>query len=203
MTRQPRHSHMPLAAALAGVLASPVAAPASAREAKELAAGWHRLAIEVDGRERWFRAFVPRRSMQGAPVVLLLHGGGRSMDKLFSKRAGAARAWPELAGRERFLLLAPNGVNSWTGAGEGRTQNWSDRRGGSNDASFLLKLLGWAHATFGTDAGRVYVTGASNGGTMTYRMLMEHPEVFAAGAAFVANLTRAGEAVSGPSADWR
>lgn len=148
------------------------------------AIGWHRRSIEVDGLRRWFRVFVPSRTMAGAPVVLLLHGGGRSMDKIFSKRAGGAREWPELAKRERFLLLAPNGINPITGDPTGDLQQWN----GLRDVSFLLQLLRWAHTMFGTDARRVYVTGASNGGMMTYKMLIEHPEVFAAGAAFLANL---------------
>lgn len=160
-----------------------------------LETGWHRFSIDVGGLKRWFRVFVPSRRMDKAPVVLLLHGGGRSMDKIFSKRAGGAREWPELAKRERFLLLAPNGTNSITGDPAGDLQQWNDLRGASpllgssaDDVAFLLHLLRWAHAMFRTDAKRVYVTGASNGGMMTYKMLIEHPEVFAAGAAFLANL---------------
>jgi len=159
------------------------------------ATGWHRRSIEVDGLRRWFRVFVPSQKMARAPVVLLLHGGGRSMNKIFSKRGGAAREWPELAKRQQFLLLVPNGVNSKTGDTKGNRQHWNDLRGtsssvntGADDVSFLLHLLRWAHRTFRTDIKRVYVTGASNGGLMTYRMLIEHPQVFAAGAAFVANL---------------
>jgi len=168
--------------------------------------GWHRRSIEVDGRRRWFRVFVPSQKMGEAPVVLLLHGGGRSMDKIFSKRGGAAREWPELAKREQFLLLVPNGVNPKTGNPKGNRQHWNDLRGasssvhtGTDDVSFLLHLLRWAHETFRTDIKRVYVTGASNGGMMTYTMLIEHPQVFAAGAAFVANLPINTEQVRRPS----
>lgn len=193
-TRQPRRTSIAPVLALAVLIASVLGTPASSADPPGgLAAGWHRLSIDAGGLERWFRAFVPRRDMAGAPVVLLLHGGGRGMDKLFSKRAGAALAWPELAARERVLLLAPNGVDPLTGSTEGGRQNWNDALGGGSgpdDVGFLLALLRWAHATFRTDAGRVYITGASNGGTMTYRMLMAHPGVFAAGAAFIANLPR-------------
>jgi polyhydroxybutyrate depolymerase len=175
------------------MLISAFTAPVDVRAAPEgvtdqshaIAIGWHRLSIEVDGLERWFRVFVPSRNMAGAPVILLLHGGGRSMDKIFSKRAGAAREWPELAKRQQFLLLAPNGINPLTGNPGGEMQQWNSVR----DVSFLLRLLEWAHAKFQTDSKRVYVTGASNGGMMTYKMLIDHPEVFAAGAAFLANLT--------------
>jgi len=167
----------------------------SAGQTDGLTVGWHRRSIEVDGLRRWFRVFVPRHDMAEMPVVLLLHGGGRGMNKILSKRGGAAREWPELAKRERFLLLVPNGVNPNNGDPKGNRQHWNDLRGasssvnsGADDVSFLLHLLRWAHTTFRTDVKRVYVTGASNGGLMTYTMLIEHPEAFAAGAAFVANL---------------
>ena len=99
------------------------------------AIGWHRRSIEVDGLRRWFRVFAPRHDMAGMPVVLLLHGGGRGMDRILSKRGGAAREWPELAKRERFLLLVPNGVNPNNGDPKGNRQHWNDLRGASSSVS--------------------------------------------------------------------
>lgn len=168
-----------------------------------LAAGWHRRSMMSGDLERWFRVFVPEPGMAGRPVVLLLHGGGQSMNKVVSEKSGSGRFWPELAKRERFLLLVPNGVSARDGNPKGERQHWNDlRRGttpvetGADDVSFLLALMRWARGTFATDPGRVYVTGASNGGLMTYTLLIAHPETFAAGAAFIANLPQS--AVHGP-----
>lgn len=192
--------------AAAVVMAGLLAGPARAAEADPPPAGWHRRSMQVDSLERWYRVLVPEPDMSGRPVVLLLHGGGRGMDKILSPTSGAARVWPELAKRERFLLIVPNGVNPKTGDTKGNRQHWNDLRGprsavysGADDVTFLLRLVRWAHEQFGTDPARVYVTGASNGGLMTYTLLAEHAEAFAAGAAFVANLPADAARVSPPT----
>lgn len=58
----------------------------------------------------------------------------------------------------------------------------------ADDVGFIRALLDEAAVAFAFDPRRLYVTGASNGGMMTYRLLIELPQRFAAGAAFVANL---------------
>jgi polyhydroxybutyrate depolymerase len=45
----------------------------------------------------------------------------------------------------------------------------------------------------------IYITGASNGGMMTYRMLIEKPDLFVAGAAFIANLPKNIQQIQRPS----
>jgi polyhydroxybutyrate depolymerase len=86
-------------------------------------------------------------------------------------------------------------VNPQTGDTRGDNQNWndlrsskSDRNSTADDVSFILQLLDEMVRTHGLDKGRIYVTGASNGGMLTYRLLIEAPERFAAGAAFIALL---------------
>ncbi len=99
----------------------------------------------------------------------------------------------------------PNGVNPDNGDPRGDNQNWNDlrqdvsRASSADDVGFVLALLDWAQATYATDRVRVYVTGASNGGMMTFRLLMEAPERFAAGAAFVAALPVADNRLNRPS----
>jgi polyhydroxybutyrate depolymerase len=89
----------------------------------------------------------------------------------------------------------PNGVNPKTGDTFGNDQNWNDLRpdqaGGQStvdDVGFILALLDQVTAELPIDQDRTFVTGASNGGLMTYRLLIEAPERFGAGAAFIANL---------------
>ncbi len=155
--------------------------------------------IDVQGTERWFLVQPPRDPSQAAPILLVLHGGTQSMRRLFAESAGATRGWPDLARRENILLLVPNAVNAATGDTRSDDQNWNDLREGvsrksnAEDVGFLLGLISWASRNYNTDPARVYITGASNGGIMTFRMLMEAPERFAAGAAFVAALPADGE----------
>lgn len=164
-------------------------APVSAAGAREE----HRLL--VNGVERWTTVYLPASYRPGAPVVLLLHGGTQSMRKILTREAGGTVHWPQLAEREGFLLLVPNATHAGTGDPKGDRQNWNDLRPASatgktsaDDVGFLTQLLDWARAKYQYDPRRVYVTGASNGGMMTMRLILERPERFAAAAAFIASL---------------
>lgn len=157
--------------------------------------GWEQFSLQSAGTERRVRVYTPKAPAKPAPVVVLLHGGTQGMTAIFRPNAGGTRAWPELAEREGFLLLVPNGTNARTGDPTGKNQNWNDLRPPNStyqpkadDVRFIGDLLDWAARTYTVDTTRIYVTGASNGGMMTYRLLVEIPEKFAAGVAFIASL---------------
>ena len=158
--------------------------------------GWHEGNLSRDGLERVFRFYVPERLPDSAPVVVLLHGGTQSMDAIFRPRAGGTNEWPTLAEEEKFLLLVPNGTNPETGSPVGDDQVWNDCRKSTSDGvtqstaddvGFVMNLSDWAMSRFRADPGRLYVTGASNGGQMAYRLAIERPGRFAALAAFIAH----------------
>jgi polyhydroxybutyrate depolymerase len=126
-----------------------------------------RATLVVDGMEREY--FVQSGKQQAAtrPVIFVLHGGTRSADDILSRSS-----WPNLAAREGALLIIPNAVGG----------NWNDGRttylGESNpsaidDVGFLKKLIAIAVRDHGADPSRVYFTGASNGGNMSWRMACE------------------------------
>jgi polyhydroxybutyrate depolymerase len=174
-------------------------------DVSELAAiGLAEHSLKVDGIERWFLVQPPSNAKQAAPVLIILHGGTQSMRRMFNTSAGATRGLPELARRENVLLLAPNGVNPDNGDAFGDNQNWNDLRQGvsrdsdADDVGFILAMIDWAQAHHRVDASRIYVTGASNGGMMTMRLLMEAPERFAAGAAFVSALPLGDDGLTPP-----
>lgn len=151
--------------------------------------------IYVSGIKRHYLEYNPRTLKPGAPLVIVLHAGLQSMRKLFRDRRKYTRRWLALADREKFLLLAPNGTNPETGDTDSDTQLWNDLRNAAeigsyeiDDVGFITALIGRAVRDDGIDPKRVYVTGASNGGMMVYRLLVEQPDLFAAGAAFLANL---------------
>ena len=157
--------------------------------------GWHELKIDHDGLERWLRVYCPEGLPQNAAAVVLLHGGTQSMRKVFRPRSGGTQEWGYLAEKEKFLLLVPNGTNPDTGDTFGNRQHWNDVRNTRkvnnpevDDVGYINVLLQWARRNYPIDPGRIYVSGASNGGMMTYRLLMEMSEKIAAAAAFIANL---------------
>jgi polyhydroxybutyrate depolymerase len=150
--------------------------------------------LQVGAATRWFLVQPPADASRPAAVLVVLHGGGQSMHKIFADNAGGTRGWPALASRENVLLLVPNGVEASSGNPRGDNQTWNDLREGvrrghdGDDVGFITTLVAWAQDRFNTDRSRVYLTGASNGGMMTMRLLIEAPGPFAAGAAFVASL---------------
>lgn len=170
----------------------------------KLEPGWREAAIDVGGRTRWYRVYQPPKARDGAAAVLLLHGGTQSMRKIFRDKAGGTRAWLDVARREGVVLIVPNGTNRRSGDTAGDNQNWNDLRGdlgadGVDDVAFLRQLVVKQTRSLRLDPQRIYVTGASNGGMMTYRLLIETPELFAAGAAFIANLPEGASRLPKPS----
>ena len=161
----------------------------------DLPPNWQESSIEYDGLTRWYRIYLPETDQEQIPLIVYLHGGTLSMRSLFSPLAGKSNTLLDIASQEGVALLVPNAVNSETGDTFGDEQNWNDLRpdqaaGQSkvDDVGFINALLDLILEDELIDPDRIFVTGASNGGMMTYRLLIETPERFAAGAAFIANL---------------
>jgi len=118
------------------------------------------------------------------------------MRKNFKKRAGGTQEWQTLADKNGFLLIAPNASNAKNTDAKGDKQNWNDCRlpiegNGSasktDDVGFISALIDWTQQHFQANLNRVYVTGGSNGGMMTLRLITELGNKFAAAAVFIAN----------------
>ncbi|MFM9939528.1 MAG: alpha/beta hydrolase family esterase [Hyphomicrobiaceae bacterium] len=162
----------------------------------ELAAmGLKEVKLRHGNRERLFLVQEPPGPGAPTAVIVLLHGGTQSMRKVFGANAGASREWLTVARANRALLLVPNGTNPESGDAAGDNQFWNDLRSGPDvrttsvdDVGFILKVLDWARDRDPGAVVPVYVTGASNGGMMTYRLLIEAPHRFTAAAAFIASL---------------
>ncbi|MBI2423300.1 MAG: prolyl oligopeptidase family serine peptidase [Candidatus Hydrogenedentes bacterium] len=155
---------------------------------------WSEARITIDGLERLFRIYTPAGLADGAPLVILLHGGTGDMYSVVDNRHAGSREWTAIADEERLLLLVPNGINRDTGEGSGTNQEWNDCRGDStsssmaDDVEFVRALIDWAVLNHAIDENRVYATGASNGGMMSFRLAIELSDRIAAIAAFIANV---------------
>ena len=159
-----------------------------------------------DGLTRWYRIYIPDPLPEKASLVLYLHGGTLSMRSLFSPLADSSATWFEIAEEEGLVLVVPNGVNPDTGDTYGNDQTWNDLRPDQaegqtqvDDVGFILSLLDEIFIELPINFDQVYVTGASNGGMMSYRLLIEAPKRFAAGAVYIANLPDWAETIPEPS----
>lgn len=127
-----------------------------------------------------------------APVVVILHGGGGNADGVWSGDDG--RAWRRLADEHGLVLLLPEGRPDLDNPD---AHHWNDCRSDvlepnaastADDVGFLRAVVAWSKARWPVNPERVYVTGASNGGMMSYRLAMEAPGLLAAAGAVIANL---------------
>jgi polyhydroxybutyrate depolymerase len=119
------------------------------------------------------------------PLILALHGNLMSGAKF--ERTGA---WATFSAKHRVAVALPDGLN--TAWADGRATAEIKGRSppaGTDDVGFLTALVERLVTTGVADPKRIYVAGASNGGMMTYRLLCERPDMFAAGAASIAVLT--------------
>lgn len=131
------------------------------------------------GAARTYRLYVPATlEPSGASLVVALHGGGGNAANL--ERTVGLNA---LAERDGFLVVYPNGSgrlddvlltwNAGNCCGHALDQ-------GVDDVGFLRALVEKLQAEFPVDPRRIYATGMSNGGMMSYRLACEAADLFAA-----------------------
>ncbi|MEL6258889.1 MAG: prolyl oligopeptidase family serine peptidase [Pseudomonadota bacterium] len=150
--------------------------------------------FSFEGLPRAFTLYTPETFQPGAPAYFVLHGGSQSMRRVLEPDT-ATRQWVDVADRDGALLIVPNGFNNTVQSGLGDNVSWNDIRvdgagqtSSANDAGFLLEVLDRSATLRDYDTDSVFIAGSSNGGIMTMTMLIQSPERFSAGAAFIAAL---------------
>ncbi|TGD76092.1 polyhydroxybutyrate depolymerase [Mangrovimicrobium sediminis] len=152
---------------------------ASACQARQDASGAQ--SIEVGGEQREYLVYVPPNLPKDArpPLVLVFHGGMGNA----AKTEGFTHM-DEVAREHGFIVIYP----------EGTVQRFSERhrtwnagvccgnsvRKRSDDVGFVGSLIDMAVDKYGVDPQRVYATGVSNGGMLTYRLACEMSDRIAA-----------------------
>jgi poly(hydroxyalkanoate) depolymerase family esterase len=88
-----------------------------------------------------------------------------------------------LADRYGFIVIYPSATRSGNCFDVSSPQ--ALRRGGGSDPIGIMSMVTYVIQSYGANANRVYVTGASSGAMMTNVLLGDYPDVFKAGAAFM------------------
>jgi poly(3-hydroxybutyrate) depolymerase len=169
-----------LAAVLVGLCESAFN-PQIARSQGKTEPGPHTHAVVVDDLERTYLLHVPASCKPPSPLVIMLHGGGGT-----ARAASWETGWAWKAEKEGFLVAFPNALARDPGQPSsfaGNPQLWND---GSNrfypgqkapdDVAFIAALLDDLSARFALDRGRVFVTGFSNGASMSFLVGAELPD---------------------------
>lgn len=140
--------------------------------------------IMVDGRDRTYTLNLPPNYYESDnfSLVIAMHGGGGSGEQfettsLLTKKADAAG----------FIVVYPDGVKS-DGLLQARTWNAGaccDYAVEKNidDVNFIRQLIGTLVAKYKINRKKVYATGHSNGGMLSYRLACELSDKIAAIAA--------------------
>jgi poly(hydroxyalkanoate) depolymerase family esterase len=121
------------------------------------------LNFQVAGKARSCAIHVPSGISKPA-IIFFLHGAGGSGAGFENDTKADA-----VADKEKFIAVYPSGISG----------NW-DYSDGSSDFTFMLALIDTLDARYHIDRNRVYVTGFSMGGGMTFAIACKYADVFAA-----------------------
>jgi polyhydroxybutyrate depolymerase len=115
------------------------------------------------GLDRTYRVYKPAGlAAAAAPLVVMMHGVYGS-----GEQAENSYGWDPLADSAKFVVAYPDGVGrAWNGHGCcGRPA-----RENIDDVGFITAMVGQISAALAIDKSRVYATGMSNGGIMSYAL---------------------------------
>jgi polyhydroxybutyrate depolymerase len=143
--------------------------------------------MTYEGRSRSYLLHIPPSydNRTHLPLVIVLHGGGGSGQQM--KRHLTLGGRDALADEEGFVVVYPDGVERHWNDGRGLDRHRSHREA-VDDVGFISKLIDHHVATLRIDKRRIYVTGISNGGLMSYRLACKLNGKIAAIAAVTAPL---------------
>ncbi len=146
-------------------------------------------AIKVGKLVRHFYVLIPKsirkRKPIKAPVILYLHGGGPDTEALGTWRRSRMG---KIADREGFIVVYPNGLgNQWNDARIAEFEKVLPAQF-ADDVAFLRALIDGLVNTKIADPKRIYMTGASNGGMMTFTAACRLADRLAAVAPAIASM---------------
>lgn len=140
------------------------------------------LQIQIDQDQREYIVYTPNGLDPKAsyPLVFMLHGGSGNGDKFFN-----ISGWNDIADQEELIIVYPT---SWkydvtvNGCGNNKTTRWHNYGVAReickpnllrDDVKFISEMMDEVSANFPVNTDRIYVSGFSNGGGMSFRIASE------------------------------
>ena len=124
--------------------------------------------LNVQGSDRTYRVVRPPAPgvSKPLPLLLVLHGAGSTAEE-----AAVITGFDSVAVQEQVIVVYPNADNGrWHATGSGNV----------DDVLFIRTLIDRLEADYHIDPARIYSTGFSNGGEMTYRLACQLADRIAA-----------------------
>ena len=114
------------------------------------------------GLNRSYRVYQPAALAAAAPLVVMLHGVSGN-----GEQAENSYGWDPLADSAKFVVAYPDGVGrAWNGHG----CCGQPARENIDDVGFITAMVGQISAALAIDKSRIFATGMSNGGIMSYAL---------------------------------
>jgi len=118
---------------------------------------------ERNGERSDYSLYIPENytSANQWPLIICMHGGyGEGYEYIWT--------WLRPARAKGYILLSPKSIGN----------TWSMTMG-SPDTRSIMRMLDEVRGAYSVDASRIYLTGLSDGGIMTYILGLERHEIFA------------------------
>ena len=144
--------------------------------------------LDWGGRRRSYTVHVPPGYVSGTPMplVVALHGGGGN-----ARSNAVQTGFNDEADRSGFIVVHPDGTGEkrplLNALGRGHFYTWNAGtccgyavQQNVDDVGFIRAMLAELQREYAIDAKRIYASGLSNGGMMSYRLAGEMGETFAA-----------------------
>lgn len=163
---------------LLGLIIGGVAwAKVQSERARAIPPGHQELTLNADSLERSYLLHVPPtyEKTKPLPLVIMLHGMGGTA--LHSQRE---TGWSSKADAEGFIVVYPDATRPDRAQPPSLRKNpqaWNDGSGrfhaaerNIDDVAFISALIDSLESSYSIDSRRIYVTGFSNGASMTFRL---------------------------------
>ncbi|MGB9226956.1 alpha/beta hydrolase family esterase [Mycobacterium sp.] len=129
--------------------------------------------MTVGGHDRSYRLYIPAGVPASAALVVMMHGYSAT-----AKQAERASKWDETADAGKFVVAYPDGLDrAWNVNGGGCCGR--PARKDVDDIGFIRATVSDISRNIGIDSHKVYATGMSNGGIMSYTLACA-TDIFAA-----------------------
>lgn len=161
-------------------------APATDNHASISKPGDYTLSLVHDGITRFYKLHVPVKynPAMATPLLMALHGGGGDMEHQSTDKYYKQISKSDELG---FIVAFPNGYSKFN---SGKFATWNagkccgDARDKKiDDVGFIKDLVAKISADFNIDKNKIFATGMSNGGMMSYKLACEMSDTFKAIAA--------------------